>query len=284
MNAHAILHNPIMPWENEIWTPEILFKGETVFCLASGPSLTQEVVENVRGKGRAIAVNSSIYRAPWADAMFFTDSGWFEHGRDPKFCGLHGDDQWPRRTFIENFGGLVVTMSRSAKRVLPGIVKKIKGRGQPTDNPPRFPVPGSPEIHGGRTSGHTAISLAIGMGASRIVLCGYDMRLLPVDPPQGVVWDNPLPGSKEERDILAKSSHPRHYEIRARYREHHHSEYAKSPRDLFIYETDFIPAFRGWYGAAQAMGVEIVNCTPGSAIPEFPHRPLDEVLTCIRSG
>lgn len=278
MNAQAY-RNPIMPWESEVWTPEVLFKGETVFCLASGPSLTQEVADRVRGKGLVVAVNSSVYLAPWADVMFFTDSGWFEKGRAPEMCGLHGDDKWPRRTFVEEFPGLVVTLARSAKRVLPDKAKRIKTRGQPTDCPPRFPVPGSPEIQQGRTSGHTAISLAIGMGASRVVLCGYDMRLLPVDPPAGVVWDNPLPGSKEERAILAKSSHPRHYEIRARYREHHHSEYA-GPRDLFIYETDFIPAFRGWHAAAQSMGVEIINCTPGSAIPEFPFADLDEVLTC----
>ena len=276
---NAPLHNPIVPWEHELWTPEVLFKGETVFCLASGPSLTQEVVDKVRGKGRVIAVNSSVYLASWADVLFFTDSGWFETGRDPQLCGLHGDDRWPRRDFVEAFPGLVVSMSRSAKRVLPDKVKRIKGRGQPTDNPPRFPAPGSREIHGGRTSGHTAISLAIAMGAARVVMLGYDMRLIP----NGGPYSNPDTGSQEERDILAKSSHPRHYEIRARYREHHHTEYS-GPRDLFIYGSDFIPAFRGWHQAAREMGCEIVNCTPGSAIPEFPFADLDEVLAeCARS-
>lgn len=271
---NAPLHNPIVPWEHELWTPEVLFKGERVFCLASGPSLTQEVVDKVRGKGRVIAVNSSVYLAPWADAMFFTDSGWFESGRDPAMGGRHGDDRWPRREFVENFPGLVITMSRAAKRVLPGKVKRIKGRGQPTDNPPRFPAPGSPEIHGGRTSGHTAVSLAIAMGAAQIVLLGYDMKLQPF----GGTYSDPDTGSPEEREILSKSSHPRHYEIRARYREHHHTEYVEKPRDLFIYESDFIPAFRGWHQASREMGVEIVNCTPGSAIPEFPFAGLDEVL------
>lgn len=275
---NAPLHNPIVPWERDYWTPEALFRGETVFCLASGPSLTQEVVDKVRGKGRVIAVNSTVYLAPWADALFFTDSGWFERGRDPALCGRHGDDQWERRVFIENFPGLVVSMAAAAKRVLPHKVKRIKGRGQPTDNPPRFPALGSPEIHGGRTSGHTAISLAIALGAVRIVLLGYDMRMLPVGGP----YENPPTGSQEERDILSKSSHPRHYEMRARYREHHHSEYT-GPRDLFIYETDFIPAFRGWHAGARAVGVEIVNCTPGSAIPEFPFVDLDEVVSCARS-
>lgn len=271
---NAPLHNPIVPWEHEIWTPEPLFRGETVFCLASGPSLTAEVVDKVRGHGRVIAVNSSVFLAPWADAMFFTDNGWFETGRDPQFGGRHGDDTWPRRDFVEQFAGHVICMSPVAKRVLRDKVKRIKGCGQPTDNPPRFPEIGSSVIHGGRTSGHTAVSLAIAMGASRIVLLGYDMRLQPFGGP----YTDPETGSAEERDILAKSSHPRHYEIRARYREHHHSEYVAKPRDLFIYETDFIPAFRGWNAAAMAKGVTIFNCTPGSAIPEFPFADLDEVL------
>jgi hypothetical protein len=279
VNAPVNLRNPIQPWENELWAPEPLFKGERVFCLASGPSLTREVVDKVRGKGRVVAVNSSVYLAPWADVLFFTDSGWFETGRDPALCGYHGDDRWPRRDFIEAFPGLVVCMSRAAKRVLPLKVKRIKGRGDPA-RPPVFPPPGSPEIQQGRTSGHTAISLAIGMGASRVVMLGYDMRLIP----NGGPYTNPPTGSPEEREILSKSSHPRHYEIRARYHEHHHREYFDKPRDLFIYETDFIPAFRGWHQAARAIGVEIVNCTPGSAIPEFPFADLDEVLAeCARS-
>lgn len=277
---NAPLRNPITPWENELWTPDVRFLGETVFCLASGPSLTQEVVDKVRGRGRVIAVNSSVYLAPWADVLFFTDSGWFETGRNPDLCGWAGEDRWPRRDFVEAFPGLVVSMSRAAKRVLPEKVKRIKGSGQPTDNPPRFPAPGSATIHGGRTSGHTAVSLAIGMGAVRIVLLGYDMRLLP----KGGPYTDPKTGSAEEREILSKSSHPRHYEIRARYLEHHHSEYFDKPRDLFIYESDFIPAFRGWHAAAQTAGVDIINCTPGSAIPEFPFADLDEVLAeCARS-
>lgn len=276
---NAPLRNPIVPWENELWTPEVLFENETVFCLASGPSLTQAVADKVRGH-RTIAVNSSVYLAPWADVLYFTDSGWFEAGRDPAMGGRHGDDRWPRREFIEQFPGLVVCMSRAAKRVLPKKVKRIKGRGQPTDNPPTFPALGSPEIHGGRTSGHTAVSLAIAMGAARVVLLGYDMRLIP----NGGPFTDPPSGSKEERDILAKSSHPRHYEIRARYKEHHHSEYIANPRDLFIYETDFIPAFRGWHAAARSVGVDILNATAGSALTEFPFADLDEVLTeCDRS-
>lgn len=240
MNA-AALQNPIKPWENEIWTPLPLFAGATVFCLASGPSLTQEICDRIRGR-RAIVVNSSCALAPWADVLYFTDSGWYE----------------PRRELVRTWPGWVVSMSRQAARELnaPGEpafrglprILRVKGIGDPTF-PPRlpgmpkrfgFPPAGSREIHQGRNSGNTAVSLAIALGAARVVLHGYDCRVV-----NG--------------------------------REHHHDEY-KGPRDLSLYDNEFRHAFDGWNEAARNSGVEILNCTHGSAITEFPFVDLDQVL------
>ena len=61
------------------------------------------------------------------------------------------------------------------------------------------------------------------------------------------------------------------------------AEYAGKPRDALIYQREFVPAFDGWRERAAAVGVEIVNCTPDSAVTEFPFVPLDEVLSCARS-
>lgn len=251
MNAPADLRNPITPWENVLWTPELLFRGETVVCIASGPSLTPEICAAVRqaqlaGRCKVIVVNSSCVLAPWADVLFFTDSGWYD----------------ARKELVRDWPGLVVTMSRQAARELnaPGMplkdgrsrVLRVKGCGDP-DAPPRvrvapgvlpkvpgFPDLGSPEIQQGRSSGHTAVSLAIAMGGVRILMVGYDMQVV-----NG--------------------------------REHHHSEY-KGPRDLDIYRNEFQRAFRGWNEAALASGVEILNCTPGSAVTEFPFADLQEAL------
>lgn len=213
--------------EFEYWTPEPIFAGAMVFCLASGPSLTQEVVDKVKGR-RTIVVNSSCMLAPWADVLFFTDSGWYE----------------PRREIVKNFAGRVTSMSRTAKRELPDKVLRVKGEGDPAF-PPRFPPHGSPVIAQGRTSGHTAISLAIALGAWDVVMLGYDMRIV----------DG---------------------------REHHHNEYS-GPRDLEQYARELVPAFAGWNKAARDIGVRILNATPGSAVTEFPFVDLDEVLTCARS-
>lgn len=213
----------------EYWLPEPLFRGETVFCLASGPSLTQEICDKVRSR-RTIVINSSCSLAPWADILFFTDSGWFH---------LH-------RSIVEEWPGLVVTMSAAAKRELPGKVRRVRGWGDPTLPKGAFPVPGAPHIRQGRSSGHTAIGLAVALGASRVAMLGYDMRVV---------------GG----------------------REHHHGDYLRQPRNLAIYADSFVPAFAGWNETARAVGVEILNCTPGSAISEFAFADLDEVLSCCRN-
>lgn len=207
--------------ELEYWSPEPLFKSETVFCLASGPSLTAEVCHRVRGL-RSIAVNSSAVLAPLASVLFFTDSSWYEQ----------------RREFVENWAGLVISMSRTAKRELPDKVKRVQGQGDPQGMPSFVRGPGV--VQQGRSSGHTAVSLAIALGASRVVLLGYDMRFV-----EG--------------------------------REHFHGEY-KGPRDVAVYERDFVPGFAGWNEAAIAAGVDIVNATEGSALKEFRFMSLNEVL------
>ncbi|MCP1832831.1 hypothetical protein [Bradyrhizobium sp. USDA 4545] len=208
--------------ELEFWTPEPLFRGETVFCLASGPSLTQQVCDRVRGR-RTIVVNSSAPLAPWASVLYFTDGGWYE----------------PRRELVANWRGLVISMSRAAKAELPDKVWRVQGEGDP-QFPPSF-ARGPGVIQQGRSSGHTAVSLAIALGASRVVLLGYDMRFV-----EG--------------------------------REHCHQEY-KGPRDMDIYEREFIPGFAGWNEAARAVGVDVINATEGSALKEFRFMSLDEVLS-----
>lgn len=246
MNAPN-LQNPIQPWENDYWTPEPLFKGQTVFVVASGPSLTQEIAGRLKGR-RVIVVNSSCTLMRWSDVhpldaplLYFTDSGWYAD----------------RRELVANWPGLVVSMARLAARELnaPGVptycgrprILRVKGIGAPPFPPrvggrPGFPPLGSPGVQQGRNSGNTAVALAIAMGAARVGLVGFDCR------------------------VVAG-------------REHFHSEYT-GPRDLSLYDNEFKVAFDGWNEAAINSGVEILNLTDGSAITEFPFADLDEVLSC----
>lgn len=264
MNEPINSTNPKMPWEAELWSPEALFDGRTVFCVACGPSLTPQIADALRGRP-TVVVNSAVYLLPWADVLFFTDAGWFEAFNEGKekarhrdLCGRHGNDVWPRRRFVEGFPGLVVTFAPLAKRVLDDPsnpypmarrprVCRVKAAAAPTPRQLgragyewRFPGVGSSVVLGGRSSGHSAISLAIVMGAARVVLVGYDMR------------------------VVAG-------------REHFHSDY-QGGRDLTIYEKEFVPAFASWDEAARNTGVEILNATDGSAIKEFKFVRLKDML------
>lgn len=99
---------------------------------------------------------------------------------------------------------------------------------------------GGDVIKYGRSAGHIALSLAISLGATRCVLLGYDCRLV----------DG---------------------------RSHFHNE--PSNAIAITYSEYFLPAWSGWGEAARRAGVEVVNATPGSAIVDFPYRPLREVLS-----
>ena len=204
--------------EEIFWSPPPIFKGETIFILASGPSLTRECIDWVKGN-RCIVVNSTIIYAPWVDVFYFTDSGVFLRYRE----------------LIEAWPGLVVTMSKRAKRTLPEKIKRVKGQWMPG-----FPAHNSPVIRQGISSGHSAISLGVSLGAARIVLLGFDMRL-------------------------------------SDKREHNHDEYANVSRKISPY-AEFIRGFSGWYADGLRAGVEIVNATPGSAVREFPFVTLDDEL------
>ncbi len=202
-----------MPRDNEFWPPPPLWRGETAFLLAGGPSLAGFDCERLRGR-HVIAINSSCHRAPWAEILFFHDNAWFE----------------PHREIVENWPGLVVTVSRQAKGALPDKVKRVEMIERPN-----FTV-GQSVLKAGRSSGHSAVSLAIALGASRVVLLGYDMRIVAL--PDGTT------------------------------RSHHHDDY--STTDAALYARDFLIHFTGWHAAAQAVGAEVVNATPGSALTEFP--------------
>lgn len=203
--------------ENEFWTPEPLLKRETVFVLASGPSLKGFDFERLRGLN-TIAVNSTAKLIPWADMLFFTDNSWFQKNR----------------AFVESWRGVVVTLSRAAKRTHPDLVRRIEAEPRPD-----FPPVGTSRIKAGRSSGHSAVSLAASMGAARIVLLGFDMRFV------------------DERS-------------------HCHDDYEN--KDALLYERDFVPAFDGWYDAALRAGTEIVNATPNSALKEFPMVDIDDEI------
>lgn len=118
--------------------------GATVCILGSGPSVTPDLLEIVRGlKDRhqtpVIAVNSSFISARWADIVFFSNRSWWNYYQLPV-----------RRSFP----GRAVSVVNAAD--------------------PRVTTFRSQVFRTYDNSGADAIGLALYMGAKKVLLAGFD--------------------------------------------------------------------------------------------------------------
>lgn len=128
-------------------------------CIATGPSLTEEqltMVHSYRKHGaaklNAIAINDAGLRrrlplaAPWADILYAADQRWWQFYK-PAFTGL--------RVSGEEVKGVET------------IPLTMLARGEPM---PRE----AGSVVSGDHSGFQALGLALTLGATRIILLGYD--------------------------------------------------------------------------------------------------------------
>lgn len=125
------------------------WQGQTVVCIASGPSLTQEDCELVRASGlTTVVTNTTFQLCPWAHVLFAFDCKWWKH-----YAGEVKAGRW------QAFRGARIGWS-------PGVASY-----------------GVPSLHHEsewfthfHNSGACAASLAVAAGASRVVLLGYDCQ------------------------------------------------------------------------------------------------------------
>lgn len=211
----------------EYSTVEKLWPGETFVCLGSGPSLTAVDVNYCRDKARVIAVNDAYKLALWADVLYACDHKWWGwasknyKGQHPHFkaCVAH------------------TTGHKYGLKPYPG-VRLLRGNEPGTE----YGLSLDPRaLRTGFNSGYQAINLAVHLGAARIVLLGYDMRV----------------------------------DHRKRSRDHffgQHPDHSIPPVQACL------TAFKTLIKPLAEAGVEIVNCTPDSALKCFPMRPLVEVV------
>ena len=143
------------------WSVPKIWEGQTVAILASGPSLTREMAELVKGKVKCIAVNNqgipTHYNnvlepalAPWADVLYAADAKWWNCYKDRALA----------------FQGFKVTL----KGAVP--FKEVLALQQ---SPHRVFDERPTHIVSGGNSGYQALHLAVHFGAKQIWLCGYDM-------------------------------------------------------------------------------------------------------------
>ena len=193
------------------WEPPRIWDGDTVAILASGPSMSQSVADTVRGRCAVIAINDTYKLAPWADMLYACDRDW-----------------WKVNPHAMAFSGLKVSM-----QPVDGVLQVQNGGRIGFDSRPTH-------IKNGSNSGYQALHLAAHMGASRVLLCGYDMRMV---------------GGKthwfgEHEGILRKAS-------------------------PYI---DWRGNFAVLAPELAARGVQVVNCTPGSGLECFQLADLDASL------
>lgn len=146
------------------WSVPRDWEGERVAVLASGPSMSMEVAEAVRGKCKVIAVNNQAIEtvhtvtrlrlaalAPWADMLYAADTKWWMYYKDQAL----------------KFTGEKVTCR--AALPFPEVLSLELSNAVPYDPRPTHVVTGG-------NSGYQAAHIAAQRGARTILLCGFDMR------------------------------------------------------------------------------------------------------------
>jgi hypothetical protein len=135
-----------------------VWPGETVCCIATGPSLTPDDVLYVRGRARVIAINDAIRLAPWADCLYSSDRHW-----------------WPTHRGVPSFTGLKYGLGSGIGKSNPfsqlpdiTVLKNTGYTGLETD--PKG-------LRNGKNSGYASVNLAYHLGAARIILLGFDMGI-----------------------------------------------------------------------------------------------------------
>jgi hypothetical protein len=132
-------------------TIQPLWKGETVYLLGGGTSLSSFNWDGLLGK-RTIAINKSLFTYPNADALYWTDSRFYV---------------WYKRD-VNKFTGLKYTI-RPRRDYEGNVIVVRKGNTQGLEE-------SRDRLAHGNNSGYAAINLAYLLGAKRIILLGYDMK------------------------------------------------------------------------------------------------------------
>lgn len=190
----------------------------TVVCLASGPSLTQADVDYCRGRAFVLAVKEQIRLAPWADAMYACDGKWWKaFGPTMTFAGA----RYAMDSVATTWGATVFGPSGDE-----GL--EINDRTS---------------IRTGKNSGYQAIGVAVHLGATKIVLLGYDMQ----------------------PDV-----HGRDHWFGA------HTYVGGWKPNYSLHRTHF-PTL---VAPLKSLGIAIWNCTRRTALTCFPKCSLEEALAC----
>lgn len=201
------------------------WQGATVAIFAGGPSITQAQVDQCK-RFRTIAVNDAYRLAPWADVLYFADARWQGWHKDiPEFQHFPGE-----RITIEQADGVEALLKDPAYYVL-------RNRSRMPDAPHLSVEP--THLCTGSNSGYQAINLAYLAGAKRILLLGFDCRV--IDKKTHWFGDHKIPTPVSWLGTLQ-------------------------------------PKFSWLQLELTKRNVEVVNCSPGTALHSFPQMNLGDAI------
>lgn len=201
-----------------------LFPNATIVCIGGGPSLTAADVEMCRGRAPVVAISDAWRLAPWADVLYSCDPTWWR---------VHGG--------VPAFGGLKYGLAHPKERHEPGVIALANTGDHGLEREPSGLRAG---LRGGSNSGYQAINLSVHLGASRIVLLGYDMQ----------------PAANGRTHWFGAHSDPLKN---------------ASPYGMFR------RSFEALVDPLRAIGVVVVNASRQTALTAFPRQPLDAALKAV---
>jgi hypothetical protein len=209
----------------------------TACVIGTGPSLTLGQIESARSKGFTLFGCNNVYQTVPDLAVLFATNA-------PWWFHYLETDEKLRDGAFEKW----TNNEESAEKYARYGLRYIKSRDAPglSQNPKR--------LHHGHSSGFCLLNLAYLMGAERIVLLGFDMKYAP---------------DYDGRERTAGST-PRHY----------FGEYPSLMRHwpkVSITNGVLHGLIDVYRRVAEQNLVEIINCTPDSALDCFPRMNIDDV-------
>lgn len=160
--------------------------------------MSQQTADRVRGRCNVVAVSDAYKLAPWADAIASTDAAWWKQHLEALSLPC------PKYGAMPDFRAV-----RGVERLL---------------------------IDTHTNSGLLGIMVAVKLGATRVLLCGFDLH-----------------------------SAGEHF-------------FGRHPAPLSSTSPNRMEIFKRQFQSYRPRGVEILNCTPGSALTCYPLADLHEIL------
>ena len=186
-----------------------------IVIIGGGPSVKETNLNLIKDKF-VIGTNAAFYLGDWVDICFFID------------CRFHRENE----KALKSFPNRIVTtceILQNKKEI------EVYGKCEHCSICEHKNKLAQPEK--GKNTGATAINLAIRLGAKRIVLIGYDMKVI-------------------------KGKH------------NYHTYHKHRPKDG-IYDK-FLPHFKR-ISENLPKDIEIINATPNSALPYFKKQKLEDI-------